>query len=294
MKKHLTFNEYLKKLFHKRIYKVSVDVFDFTCPNRDGTKSIGGCIYCDQFGSSSRVHTQKISIKEQILKNIEIRKTRYKAKKFIVYFQSFSNTYKDVDILEKLYDEAVFSHPDIVGISISTRSDCIDEEKVKMISKYRKFLPFVSIELGLQSMHNKTLKLINRGETFEDFLKASHLIKKHNIHLCAHVILGLPNETKEEMLQTAKQLAKLNIDGVKLHMLIVLKNTILADMYKNGLFKPLSFDQYVDIASDFIKLLPKSTIIHRTSGSGYVTDIIEPKWIYDDKINIIDSIIQKI
>ncbi|NGX34617.1 MAG: Oxygen-independent coproporphyrinogen-III oxidase-like protein HemZ [Candidatus Anoxychlamydiales bacterium] len=289
MKKLLKFNEYLRNLYGCKVFKVSIDA-NFTCPNRDGTKSKLGCIYCDPYGSSSRVHKKNTPIKEQLLKNIEFRKTRYKAKKFIAYFQSFSNTYASLDKLKLLYDEAIYSHIDIVGLSISTRSDCIDEEKVKLIASYRKFLPFVSIELGLQSMHDKTLSLINRKETLKDFIKAYELIKKYNLHLCVHVILGLPGETKEDMLKTASFLAKLKIDGIKLHLLIALKNTVLEKMYLEGKFKPLTYDEYVDISKSFISKLDNNCIIHKLAGSGYPKDILAPRWIYEKKLQVIEDI----
>jgi radical SAM protein (TIGR01212 family) len=293
MSKYFSFNKYLQNLFHCKTYKVSIDA-GFTCPNRDGTKGKRGCIYCDKHGSSSRTHKKNTPIKLQILKNIEVRKARYRAKKFIAYFQSFSNTYANVDKLKQIYDEAIFSHPDIVGLSISTRADCIDEEKIKLIASYKKFLPFVAIELGLQTIHDKTLILINRKEKLTDFLKAYKLIKKYDIHLCIHIILGLLNETKQDMLQTAKYLSSLKIDGIKLHMLIALKNTILEKMYKQGLWKPLSFDEYVEIASNFIEYLPSDCIIHRTVGSGYPKDIISPKWVYSKKNKIMLAIQNKL
>jgi len=293
MARYLSFNNFLQNLFSCKVYKVSIDA-GFSCPNRDGIKGSRGCIYCDEFGSSSRTHTQKTPIKKQVIKNIEIRKSRYGAKKFIAYFQSFSNTYAPIDTLKKLYDEAIFSHPDIVGLSISTRSDCLDEEKIKLIASYKKFLPFVSIELGLQTMHDKTLDLINRKEKLKDFEKAFYLIKKYKLHLCTHVILGLPNETKKDMLDTAKYLSSLKIDGIKLHLLIALKNTALAKMYEKKLWQPLSFDKYVKLASLFIKELPSNCIIHRTTGSGYPKDIIAPKWVYLKKLEIMTSILDEI
>lgn len=289
MTSYFSFNNFLQNLFNCKVYKISIDA-PFTCPNRDGTKSTDGCIYCDKMGSSSRTHPINTPIKDQILNNIDIRKKRYGAKKFIAYFQSFSNTYKDVKELKELYDEAVYSHPDIVGLSISTRADCIDEEKVNLIASYKKFLPFVSIELGLQTVHDKTLLLINRQETLSDFLKAYELIKKSDIHLCVHIILGLINETKEDMIKTAKYLSSLKIDGIKLHMLIALKGTKLGMMYQNNEWSPLSFDDYVQLATDFIEYLPPNCIIHRTAGSGYVKDIVAPAWIYTNKTQIMLSI----
>jgi len=213
-----------------------------------------------------------------------------KAKKFIAYFQSFTNTYKPVEELKKIYDEAIFSHPDIVGISVSTRPDCIDEEKIKLIASYRKYLPYVCIELGMQTIHNNTLDIINRKESHEDFLKAYNMIRNYNISVCAHVMIGLPNETKEMMLKTAKLLKTINIPEVKIHMTIALKNTKLAQMFKNGNWKPLELQQYIEIVSDFLEILPKTCIIHRTSGSGYPKDIIAPIWFDGKRFEIMNLI----
>ncbi len=287
--RYFTLNKYLQKRFNERVYKISIDA-NFTCPNRDGTKGSGGCIYCDKFGSSSRIHKKRTPIKDQVLNNILIRKTRYKAKKFIAYFQSFTNTYGDIKYLKKIYDQAVFIHPDIIGLSISTRADCLDEEKVQLIASYRKYLPYVSVELGMQSSHDKTLKLINRGETHKDFLKAVELLKKYNIAIVSHVILGLPNETKNDILKTADRLANLEISGIKLHFLIALKNTELENMHNQKKWSPLTFDNYVNLCADFIERMPPEYIIHRTAGSGYPKDIIAPKWIYSNKNEVMQAI----
>lgn len=289
MDRYLSFKRYLKKLFNEKVFKVSIDA-NFSCPNRDGTKAYGGCIYCDQSGSSSRTQDSLMSIRDQVINNIQIRKTRYKAKKFICYFQSFTNTYSDVTTLKKLYDEAIFSHTDIVGLSISTRSDCIDEEKVQLIASYRKYLPYVSIELGLQSIHNKTSLITNRHESFEDFKRAIKIINKYDLHSVAHVILGLPEETHFDMMQTAHELSKLKISGVKIHLLTALKNTVLASWYNKGKFKPLEIDEFIEITADFIERLPSNFIIYRMAGSGYAKDIIAPKYIYDSKFEMLKYI----
>ena len=207
-----TYNDYLKKRFQTRVYKISLDA-GFTCPNRDGTKGKNGCIFCDEKGSSSRTHGDSTPIEQQALVNINVRKSRYGAKKFIAYFQSFSNTYAPCDQLKKIYDKALFSHPDIIGISISTRPDCIDEEKVQMIAEYKKKFPYVCIELGMQSIHDKTLSLINRQESHQDFLAAYALIKKYGLEHCIHIILGLPNESRQNQIETAKNLADLQISN---------------------------------------------------------------------------------
>lgn len=218
-----SFNSFFKKKFGCRVYKVSVDG-GFSCPNRDGSKSSLGCIFCDATGSSSR--TLAHSMETQILQNIAVRKTRYRAKKFIIYFQSFSNTYAPVEKLKSLYDTAIATHPDIIGLSVSTRPDCIDEEKMALLASYKKKLPFVSIEYGMQTIHNKTLKRINRHETHEDFLKALKLAKQYDLHHVAHIILGLPEENKDDQMATADMCKELEIEGVKIHMLVAMKNTL--------------------------------------------------------------------
>ena len=232
------------------------------------------------------------SIKEQILNNIKIRKSRYKAKKFIAYFQSFSNTYADINILKQQYDEAVSAHPDIVGLNISTRPDCIDEAKIQLIASYRKKVPFVCIEYGLQSCHNKTLELINRKETFEDFLKALQLTKKYkdSLHHCVHVILGLPEESFEEQMKTAAILADLRIEGIKIHPLAVMQNTPLADLYEKSLYIPLSAEEYLSSACSFIERLHPECIIHRVSTAGHPMHTIAPAWLKENKSNLTRAI----
>ncbi|KPK32995.1 MAG: hypothetical protein AMS24_02575 [Chlamydiae bacterium SM23_39] len=287
-----SYNDFMKKLFKVRVYKISIDA-GFTCPNRDNTKGINGCIFCDERGSSSRTQNINCSIKEQILNNIKIRKTRYKAKKFIIYFQSFSNTYAPIKRLKELYDEAISIDKDIIGLNIATRADCIDEEKIKLISSYKKKLPFVCIEYGMQTSHNKTLKIVNRKETFEDFLYALDLTKKHNIHHCAHVILNLPQESIEDQLKTAMIISKLKIEGIKIHLLVAMEGTILADMYKKNLWKPLSFKKYIHLACDFIERLHPECIIHRVSSSGHPKAIIAPIWMKRKNLKIIEALIEE-
>lgn len=281
----------MQKLFSKRVYKVSVDA-NFSCPNRDGTKSEKGCIFCDSLGSSSR--TQKIStpIRDQVIRNIAVRKKRYRAKKFIVYFQSFSNTYAEIDILKKRYDEALYADKDIIGISISTRADCIDRDKIKLIASYKKKFPYVCLEYGMQSSHNKTLQRINRCETFKDFLSAISLSKKYEIDTCAHVIIGLPGEDENMVLETAKRLAKIKVDGVKIHFLVAMRNTELEKLYIKNLWSPLSLKENISLACSFIEHLPGNFIIHRVSKSGHPNEIAAPLWMREKNIDI-TSLIKK-
>ena len=197
-KRYYQFSEYLKNKFGKKVYKITLDA-GFSCPNRDGTISSGGCIFCDDGGSFSRAHDSHMPVEQQVLTGIETLSTKFKAQKFMSYFQAYTNTYKPVDELKKIYD-ASLCHKDIVGISIGTRPDCVDEQKLDLIASYTQNYE-TWIEYGLQSIHDKTLKYINRGHNYETFLKAYKLTKERNIKVGVHVILGLPDEKKEDMLQ---------------------------------------------------------------------------------------------
>ena len=223
---YYSYNDSLQKKFGCRVYKVCVDG-GFTCPNRDGSKALGGCAFCDEHGSSSRTNAPSVSIAQQIQNNIVVRKSRYGGQKFIAFFQSFTNTYAPTERLKALYDEAILAHPDIMGLSISTRADCLDREKIELIASYRTRVPYVSIELGLQTIHDKTLKLLNRHETHEDFVRAIQLIQEFGLDHCVHAILGLPNETHEDVMATAKRIAAYQIQGVKIHYLVAMENTPL-------------------------------------------------------------------
>lgn len=273
---YFKFSDQLKQRFGEKVYKITIDA-GFSCPNRDGTVSSGGCIFCDDSGSFSQSHSNALSIEEQIAAGVQSLGAKFKAKKFMAYFQAYSNTYKPVNELKEIYDRAL-SHPDIVGISIGTRPDCIDEEKAELISRYAEKY-YTWVELGLQSAKNETLDFINRGHDLECFEKTYNLLKSKGINVCAHIILGLPNETREDMINTAKYLAKLNIDGVKIHCLCVLKGTELARLYDEGKIKLLSEDDYVNLACDFLECLPKDTSIHRIAGNGLSSIHIEPQWL---------------
>ena len=264
-KRYYQFSEYLKNKFGKKVYKITLDA-GFSCPNRDGTISSGGCIFCDDGGSFSRAHDSHMSVQQQVLTGIENLSTRFKAQKFMSYFQAYSNTYKPVEELKQIYD-ASLCHKDIVGISIGTRPDCIDEQKLDLIASYTdKYETW--IEYGLQSMHDNTLKFINRGHDYQTFLKAYQMTKQRGINVGVHVILGLPNETKEDMFQTIKTLADLKVDGVKFHCLCIFPNTKLYEMYEQGQIKLLEEDEYVDIACDCLELLPERTTIHFAGNKG--------------------------
>lgn len=274
-KRYNQFSAYLKNKFGAKVYKITIDA-GFSCPNRDGTISNGGCIFCDDGGSFSQAHSNLLSVKEQVNIGAETLKKRFKAQKFMSYFQAFSNTYKPVDELEKIYNSSL-NHPDVVGISIGTRPDCIDDDKIKLISSYKDDY-YTWVEYGLQSIHDKTLKKINRGHDFDCFLRAYEKTKQAGLNVCAHVIFGLW-ESHDEIMQTAQRLATLGIDGVKIHMLCALEGTKLANMYKNGEIDFMSEDEYIQTVCDFLEYLPQTTTIHRLAGNGLSTELIAPRWI---------------
>lgn len=285
-KRYNAFSEHLKQKFGAKVYKITLDA-GFSCPNRDGTISNKGCIFCDDGGSFSQAHSNLLSIEEQVKVGAETLKSRFGAQKFMSYFQAFSNTYKPVNKLEKIYG-ASLNHPDIVGLSIGTRPDCVDDDKLKLISSYAKDY-YTWIEYGLQTVHDKTLLKINRGHDYKCFLEAYEKTKKTDINICLHVILNL-FETHEEMMQTAKTIAKLEPDGVKIHMLCALEGTLIANMYRNGELEFMSQDEYVSTVCDFLEYLPPQTTIHRLAGNGLRTELVAPRWIGKklDTLNRID------
>ena len=275
-RRYRAFSDYLKQKFGTKVYKVTIDA-GFSCPNRDGTISKKGCLFCDESGSFSQSHSNLLSIPEQIEEEMKFLSAKYKANKFMSYFQAYTNTYKPLKELEKIYNQAL-EHPDIVGLSIGTRPDCIDDDKLKLISSYSTDY-YTWIEYGLQSANDKTLLKINRGHDYDCFLKAYEKTRKYSgINICLHVILNL-FETYEEMMHTARTIARLEPDGVKFHMLCVLKDTKMEKIYNAGTLDLMSEDEYVDVICDFLELLPPQTTIHRIAGNGLRTALIAPSWI---------------
>lgn len=272
-KRYYSFSQYLKDKFGEKVYKVTIDA-GFSCPNRDGTISKGGCVFCDEGGSFSQSCSNKLSLKEQVLVGISQQSDRHGANKFLAYLQAFSNTYKPVSELKTIYDE-VFCDDRVIGISIGTRPDCVDEKKLDLIASYQQKYE-VWLEYGLQTIHDKTLLKINRGHDYNCFEKAYKLTKDRGIKVCTHVILGLPDETKSDMLETAQKLTDLQVDGIKFHCLCALEN---APLSKDKSFVPMDEDEYVDIVCDFLEILPKTTIIHRLAANGKNDKLISPVWL---------------
>lgn len=287
-KKYYDYNTYLREIFGCRVQKISIDA-GLTCPNRDGSISASGCIYCNARGSGTGLFSQGVSVGEQITRSKAFMAKRYNARKFIAYFQSFSNTYAPVSILKRLYEEAL-AVPDVVGLSIGTRPDCIDQEVLNLIEGYTdKYL--VWIEYGLQSYHDQTLRLINRGHDFECFKKAVGLTQNRGIKICIHLILGLPGENRDMMLETARKIAEMKIDGVKLHLQYVIKGTYLEDIYNTGRYQCLKQHEYVEILCDVLELLPSEMVIQRLTGDPHPQELVAPSWAMKKKETL--SLIQE-
>ena len=274
-KRYNQFSRLLKDKFGAKVYKITLDA-GFSCPNRDGTISSGGCIFCDEGGSFSQAHSNLLSIEQQVQEGIKNLTTRFKAEKFMSYFQAYSNTYKPVKELEKIYNSAL-KDDKIIGLSIGTRPDCVDDEKLSLIAGYKDDY-YTWVEYGLQSVHDKTLKKINRGHDFDCFLRAYEKTKEKGINVCVHVIFGLWEE-HDEIMQTAQKLAQLQVDGVKIHMLCALENTRLANMYRHGEIDFMSEDEYVSMVCDFLEYIPPNTSIHRLAGNGLKKNLIAPRWL---------------
>jgi len=273
--RYYNLNTYFRNIFRCRVQKISLDA-GLSCPNRDGTLSSEGCIYCNRLGSGTGAFANGQSITAQLIAGKQFLSRRYQAKKFIAYFQSFSNTYAPVETLRSLYDEAL-GVEDVVGLSIGTRPDCINEEILSLLQAYaKKYL--IWIEYGLQSAHDETLALINRGHDFESFSKAVKITQNRGIKICVHVILGLPGETKQQMIETADILADLGVDGLKLHLLYVIKGTRLDEMYQRGEYTCLTQEEYVDTVCKFLAHTPKHVVIQRLTGDPHPGELVAPQW----------------
>jgi len=284
VKRYRDYNTYLREIFRERVQKISLDA-GLNCPNRDGTTSEKGCIYCDSLGSGTGAMIKGgLSIDQQIVESRKRMERRYGAKKFIAYFQSFSNTYAPVRQLKELYDQAL-NYPDMVGLSVATRPDCVDKEILGLLSSYQKKY-LVWIEYGLQSSHDATLSRINRGHDVACFEHSVRMARSLGLNVCAHIILGLPGETRHMVLQTAMFLAGLPVDGVKIHLLYIVKETPLATLYGKGEYRCLERDEYIDLVVDVLELLPPDMVIQRLTGDPIGVELVAPLWARDKSENL--------
>lgn len=275
-KRYYTLNCFYKNRFKSKVCKISLNA-NFSCPNKDGTVGKGGCIFCSKLGSGDFAGNVQDDLVTQFNKVKDVMNKKWPDTKYIGYFQANTNTYADVDTLKKYY-ETILKLDNVIGLNIATRPDAISDEVLEYLSELNK-KTFLTIELGLQSIHNNTLKYINRGHDLQCFIDCFKKLKARNINVVVHIINGLPYETKEMMIETAKFLNDLNIDGIKIHMLHVLKNTMLADLYKQEKFHILSKEEYIDIVINQLEVLNENIVVHRITGDPDVKDLIEPSWL---------------
>lgn len=291
-KRYNAFSGELKRRFGCKVQRISVDA-GFSCPNRDGLLGSEGCIFCGGHGSGSHGIQRHLSITEQIGDGREVMARKYKAERFIAYFQAYSNTYAPVERLAPLFDVAL-SVPGVIGLIAATRPDCLPGDVLDYLAELNR-QTYLWLEIGLQSIHDRSLKLINRRHDHACSVSAIERAKARGLRVCAHVILGLPGETREEMLAMAVELNRLGVDGVKLHLLHVMRGTRLAEMYGRGEFGLLDRDSYAGLVCDFLELLDPRILIHRLTGDGGHASLVAPLWSLRkfELLNLIDAELER-
>lgn len=275
-KRYHTLNYHLRNKFNDKVFKVSLNA-GFTCPNIDGTKGYGGCIYCSKTGSGEFGGNINDSLTTQFYKIKDVISKKWSSSKYIAYFQARTNTYAPIEVLKSKYEE-VLKIDNVVGLFIATRCDAITDECLDYLEELNK-RTYLVVELGLQTIHSKTSKMINRGHTLEEFTNMVNKLRERNIEVVVHIINGLPYETKEMMLDTVRYLNKLNINGIKIHMLNIIKDTPLEKMYNEEKFHILTKEEYIDIVISQLELLNEEIVIHRITSDPDVSTLIEPTWL---------------
>jgi radical SAM protein (TIGR01212 family) len=270
-----SYNRWLQEKFGERVYRVIVDA-GFTCPNRDGKVAAGGCAYCNNssFRPPSAIKTDPI--RDQVREGIEYIRKRFDAHKFIIYFQPFSNTYAETEYLRRLYTDAI-DHPEVVGLAIGTRPDCVDQEKIRMIDEIAG-RTFVSLEYGVESIYDDTLRRVNRGHDYAAFLRAIEITRPSSIHIGAHVILGFPWETREQWLAMADEMSRVGVDALKIHHLHIVRGTALAAEYAREPFRVFGYEEYLDLLCDFVERLDPAIVIERMFGEAPLGLLVAPNW----------------
>lgn len=276
--RYTAYSRYLRQLFGRTVYRVTVDA-GFTCPNVDGTLAVGGCAYCDNRSFSPNRRQARAPLREQLRRGIAYLQRRYPVDRYLAYFQAATNTYAPVEKLRRLYDEAL-DHPQVVGLIVGTRPDCVSNEVLALLEEYARGR-YVGLELGLQSIHDRSLEWMNRGHGAAAFLDAVERCQGRGLDLCAHVILGLPGESHADMMATADALAALPVDGVKIHNLHVVKDTALERQYRAGAAAVLTRDEYVALVCDFLERLRPEMVVHRLSGDAPPDYLVAPQWCLD-------------
>lgn len=289
MKLYRTYRDYLIGLFGERVQKVMIDA-GFTCPNRDGAKATGGCTFCDDDGSGASIIPRTLPVKEQLLRGIAMAKKNNVAK-FIAYFQSFTNTYAPVETLSRLYRDAL-DHPEVVGLAVGTRPDCVSEAVLDLLTEINQTKK-VWLELGLQSAHNRTLEFINRAHTVEEFTDAVERTQERSIPVSAHMILGLPFETPEMMMETARLIVSLKTHAIKIHYLYLEEGTAMTQQYRKGLFRVMEKETYLKLVCDILEILPPEMVVERLTGDPNPEKLVAPSWALE-KAAILQAIEQEL
>ena len=274
-KRYHTWNYYLRQKFGEKIFKVSLDA-GFTCPNVDGTLGYGGCIYCSREGSGDFAGNPNDNLRKQFDEIKAMMLKKWPNAKYIGYFQAFTNTYAPLEVLKERY-ETVLGFEDVIGLSISTRPDCLPDDVVDYLAELNERTN-LWVELGLQTIHDETSDIINRGHTYQDFLDGFKKLKDRNIKTVVHIINGLPGEDKEMMMQTAKAVADMGADGIKIHLLHIIKDTPLRDFLNNGQIVPMEQEEYINLVCDQLEILPEEMVIHRLTGDGKRDELLAPLW----------------
>jgi radical SAM protein (TIGR01212 family) len=291
-KRYHSLNYELRKTFGEKIFKLSLDG-GFTCPNRDGKIGFKGCIFCSDKGSGEYASDKNLSIKDQIESQINLLKDKWSHGKYIAYFQNFTNTYAPVDILRKKYEDAI-SCKNVVGLAIATRADCLDDNVIDLLEELSK-KTYLWVEIGIQTIHDKSGKFLRRGYNFSLFEEKVKKLREKNINIITHLIIGIPNETKKMIFESIDKISKMDIQGVKLHLLHIIKGTDLEKYYLESKFKLLEKEEYIHLICDILERLNPNIVIHRMTGDGSKDTLLEPWWSLDKRsvLNAIDKELKK-
>lgn len=287
-KRYHTWNYHLRNHFGHKVFKISLDG-GFDCPNRDGTVAYGGCTFCSAAGSGDFAGNRALPIEVQFQQIKEKMHTKWKNGKYIAYFQAFTNTHAPVDVLKEKYEVAL-QQEGVVGLSIATRPDCLPDDIVEYLAELNE-RTYLWVELGLQTVHETTAKLINRAHDFKTYVEGVEKLRKKNIRICSHIINGLPMETPEMMMESTRAVANLDVQGIKIHLLHLLKGTPMVKQYEKGMLKFLTFDEYVSLVCDQLEILPPEMIVHRITGDGPIDLMVGPMWSVNkwEVLNAIDD-----
>lgn len=274
-KRYYSLNHYLRNKFHTKVFKVPLDG-GFDCPNRDGKVAYGGCTFCSVSGSGDFAGDRRDDLETQFMKIKNRMHKKWPEGKYLGYFQAFTNTYAPVDELREKY-EIILKQDGVVGLSIATRPDCLPDDVVDYLAELNE-RTYLIVELGLQTIHEKTAELVNRAHDYDCYVEGVNKLRKHNIEVVSHIINGLPQETPDMMLETAKAVANLDVQGIKIHLLHLLHKTAMVKQYEKGLLELMDFDTYVNLVVDQLEILPPDMVIHRLTGDGPIDLLIGPMW----------------